>query len=198
MPLNSTIYLERDIVERIYECISVSFGEEETDTIIESIEGVLEISIEEYIIKQFFDDHASKYKKRPIYWHICSPKKTFNCYVYYHKFDDDTLYKVKSIYLKQMIDRYEDDLKYYTNQLIEARTKGDKSKEKDFKDKCSDLEAKLEDLNILDKRIMEILPYKPNVDEGVLYNIIPIETILSSPVSTEKEREDYYNEVEKQ
>jgi hypothetical protein len=94
--------------------------------------SVREISIEEYIRKYFFDDHKSKYQKRPIYWHICSPKKTFNCFVYYHKLDDDTLYKVKSIYLKQMIDRYEEDLKYYTNQLIEARTKGDKSKEKDF------------------------------------------------------------------
>ena len=198
IPLNSSIYLEKDIVERIYECISILFGEEKIETIIESMEEVLEISIEEYIRKYFFDDHKSKYQKRPIYWHICSPKKTFNCFVYYHKLDDDTLYKVKSIYLKQMIDRYEEDLKYYTNQLIEARTKGDKSKEKGLKDKCSDLEAKLEDLNILDKSIMEILPYKPNVDEGVLYNIIPIEAILSSPVSTEEEREDYYKEVGKQ
>ena len=138
-----------------------------------------------------------KYLKTSIYWHICS-LKTFNCFVYYHKLDDDTLYKVKSIYLKQMIDRYEDDLKYYTNQLIEARTKGDKSKEKDFKNKCSDLEAKLEDLYILDKKIMEILPYKPDIDKGVLYNIIPLEPILASPVSTSKERENYYKEVVKQ
>ena len=124
--------------------------------------------------------------------------KTFNCFVYYHKLDNDILYIVKSIYLKQMIDRYVDDLKYYTNQLIEARTKGDKSKEKDLKDKCSDLEAKLEDLNILDKKIMGILPYKPNIDEGVLYNIIPLEPILASPVSTKRERDNYYKEVGKQ
>jgi len=45
---------------------------------------------------------------------------------------------------------------------------------------------------------MEILPYKPNIVEGVLYNIIPIEPILLCPVSTEKEREDYYKEVGKQ
>mgnify|MGYP003622150235 CR=1 FL=1 len=96
-----------------------------------------------------------------------------------------------------MIDRYQDDLKYYTNQLIEARTNGDKSKEKDLKDKCSDLEIKLEDLNELDENIMEILPYKPNIDQGVLHNIIPLESILSSTVSTNKEREDYYKEVGK-
>ena len=167
IPVNSSVYLEDDIVEKIYNLIIKYFGEEYADDIFNEIEEILGMSIEKYIINDFFKNHSRMYEKRPIYWHICSPKKTFNCFVYYHKLDNDILYKVKSIYLKQMIDRYVDDLKYYTNQLIEARTKGDKSKEKDLKDKCSDLEAKLEDLNILDKKIMGILPYKPNIDEGV-------------------------------
>ena len=198
LPVSSSIYLEEDIIERIYNSIYEDYGNLKGDMIIDEIEVILKKSLENYIIDDFFKEHLKQYEKRPIYWHICSPKKTFNCFVYYHKLDDDTLYKVKSIYLKQMIDRYEDDLKYYTNQLIEARTKGDKSKEKDFKNKCSDLEAKLEDLYILDKKIMEILPYKPDIDKGVLYNIIPLEPILASPVSTSKERENYYKEVVKQ
>ena len=198
IPVNSSVYLEDDIVEKIYNLIIKYFGEEYADDIFNEIEEILGMSIEKYIINDFFKNHSRMYEKRPIYWHICSPKKTFNCFVYYHKLDNDILYKVKSIYLKQMIDRYVDDLKYYTNQLIEARTKGDKSKEKDLKDKCSDLEAKLEDLNILDKKIMGILPYKPNIDEGVLYNIIPLEPILASPVSTKRERDNYYKEVGKQ
>ncbi|SHD77394.1 BREX-1 system adenine-specific DNA-methyltransferase PglX [Schnuerera ultunensis] len=197
LPVSSTIYLEEDIIEKIYVCIQKLYGEECGDSIFDEIEQILGKPLEDYLIKDFYNSHVTKYKKRPIYWHICSPKKTFNCFIYYHKLDNDTLYKVKSIYLNQMISRYEEDLKYYTNQLIEARTNGDKSKEKDFKDKCSDLEAKLEDLNILDKKIMEILPYEPNIDEGVLYNIIPIEPILSAPVATKRERDKYYEEVGK-
>lgn len=198
IPINSSIYLELDIIERMYECIIDMFGEEEADSILETIENIIQVPLEEYLIKDFFENHKTKYQKRPIYWHICSPKKTFNCFIYYYKLDNDTLYKVKSIYLSQMIDRYQEDLKYYTEQLIEARTNGDKNKEKDFKDKCSDLEAKLDDLNNLDESIMKNLSYKPNIDEGVLYNIIPLEPILSSRVSTDKEREAYYKEVEKQ
>ncbi|AUS98092.1 hypothetical protein CDQ84_15865 [Clostridium thermosuccinogenes] len=198
LPLDSSIYLEEDIIEKLYRLIILEFGEENADNVIDEVERILGTSIHSYFMGEFFNDHVLRYKKRPIYWHICSPKKTFNCFLYYHKLDNDTLYKVKSIYLKQMIDRYEEDLKYYTNQLIEARTKGDKSKEKDFKNKCSDLETKLEDLYILDKKIMEILPYKPDIDKGVLYNIIPLEPILASPISTKKEREDYYKEVGKQ
>lgn len=163
----------------------------------DEIENILKGNLEHYFKNVFSDEHIKLYQKRPIYWHICSPKKTFNCFVYYHKLDDDTLYKVKSIYLSQMVDRYEEDLKYYTEQLIQARTDEDKKKERDFKEKCSDLEAKLEDLNDLDEAITNILPYKPNIDEGVLYNIIPLEPILSSTISTKKERDDYYKEVKK-
>ncbi len=197
VPIDSSIYLEEDMVEQLYNCMALEYGESQVDSIYEQIEKILNKSIEEFIKSEFFNIHKKYYQKRPLYWHICSPKKTFNCFIYYHKLDNDTLYKVKSIYLNQMISRYEEDLKYYTNQLIEARTNGDKSKEKDFKDKCSDLEAKLEDLNILDKKIMEILPYKPNIDEGVLSNIIPIEPILSAPVATKRERDKYYEEVGK-
>jgi phage-related protein len=195
--VNNSVFAE-DLITQIYESIEKLFSSFDSEQTIDFIEKNLGKTVEAYIINDFYEDHIKRYQKRPIYWHICSPKKTFNCFVYFHKLDNDTLYKVKSIYLKQMIDRYEEDLKYYTNQLIEARTKGDKSKEKDFKNKCSDLEAKLEDLYILDKKIMEILPYKPDIDKGVLYNIIPLEPILASPVSTSKERENYYKEVVKQ
>lgn len=195
IPIGSSIYLEEDIVERIYGNIYEDFDDDKADEVIEQIDIILGDTLESYLINDFFKSHLKTYEKRPIYWHICSPKKAFNCFVYYHKLDSDTLYKIKSIYLSQMIDRYQEDLKYYTDQLIESRTNGDKSKEKDFKDRCSDLEAKLEDLNALDKKIMEILPYKPDIDEGVLHNIIPLESILSSMVSTKKEREDYYKEV---
>lgn len=116
----------------------------------------------------------------------------------YHKLDNDTLYKVKSIYLSQMIDRYSEDLKYYNEQLVEVRVNGDTKKQRDLKNKCNDLEMKLEDLNSLDQKIMEILPYKPNLDIGVLYNIIPLEPILSAKVATPKEREKYLEEVGKQ
>ena len=70
-------------------------------------------------------------------------------------------------------------------------------RKKDFRARVKDLEEKLEDLYELDKMLMEIAPsYKPDLDEGVLYNIIPVEPILSSKVSTARERENYYKEVE--
>lgn len=193
---NNTIYSE-NLIEKIYDVLAIVFADENLDKVIDEIEGYLQQSIEKYVVDTFFKNHITKYQKRPIYWHVCSPKKTFNCFVNYHKLDEDILYKIKSIYLTNMIERYEEDLKYYNEQLIKARIDSDKNKEKDFKNKCSDLEEKLEDLNNLDKKIMEILPYKPDLNKGVLYNIIPLEPILAARVSTDKEREEYYKEVKK-
>ncbi|MDU6878949.1 MAG: BREX-1 system adenine-specific DNA-methyltransferase PglX [Clostridium botulinum] len=194
--VNNSIFAE-DLTTQIYESIDKIFSSFDSEQTIDFIEKKLGKTVEAYIINDFYKEHIKRYEKRPIYWHICSPKKTFNCFVYYHKLDNDTLYKVKSIYLSQMIERYEDDLKYYNNQLIEARTNGDKSREKELKERCIDLEEKLEDLNLLDAKIIEILPYRPVINKGVLYNIIPIEPILSAPVATKRERDNYYEEVGK-
>lgn len=197
IPMDSSIFTGENLLEKIYECIAQDFDEKNVDNIVDELEAILGTNIEEYFIKNFFNIHKSMYEKRPIYWHILSPKKTFNCFIYYHKLDEDTLYKVKSMYLAKMIERYEEDLKYYNEQLIKARIDNDKNKENDFKNKCRNLEEKLEDLNVLDRNIMEILPYKPNLDKGVLYNIIPMESILAARVSSDKEREEYYKEVNK-
>lgn len=197
IPLDSSIYFEEDLLEQIINVIAILFGEQNVDDFIIKIEKILDKSIEKYLVDDLFKEHIKQFEKRPIYWHICSPKKTFNCFVYYKKLDEDTLYKVKGIYLVKMIERYEEDLKYYNDQLLKARIDDDKNREKDYRNKCNDVEGKLEDLNILDEKIMNILTYKPNIDEGVLNNIIPIESILAARVSTDKEREEYYKEVKK-
>lgn len=197
LPIGSSIY-EDDIVRRIYECIYLLFGDDNADNIMEEIEQILGMRLDEWLIKEFFKEHIKKYQKRPIYWHICSPKKTFNCFVYYHKLDHDSLYKVKSIYLAEMINRYKEDLFYYREQIIKARDNRDTSKENEFKSRCNELELKLDDLNKLNKEIDKILPYTPDIDEGVLKNIIPLEPILSATVSNEKEREDNIEEDEEE
>lgn len=197
IPFGSSIYYEDDIIERFYKVLDEIYGENNADNYIMDMEEILETDLESYLKNKFFKEHFKSYEKRPIYWHICSPKKTFNCFVYYHKLDEDTLYKVKGIYLAKMIERYEEDLKYYNDQLVKAKVDKDKGKEKDLKNKCTELEEKLEDLNILDKNIEGILPYKPDLDQGVLYNIIPLESILAARVSTDKERQKYYEEVKK-
>ncbi len=197
LPLDSSVY-DDDIIRRLYDCIGVLFGDNNVDSIVEEIEQILEKRLDEWFIKEFFKEHIKGYQKRPIYWHICSPKKTFNCFVYYHKLDHDSLYKVKGIYLAEMINRYKEDLSYYRDQMLKERETKDTTKENEFKNRCNELELKLDDLNKLNKEIDKILPYSPDIDEGVLKNIMPLEPILSATVSNEKEREDNIEEDEEE
>lgn len=44
----------------------------------------------------------------------------------------------------------------------------------------------------------KVLRNEPDIDESVLKNIMPLETILSATVSNEKEREDNIDEEEEE
>jgi hypothetical protein len=56
-----------------------------------SAEDVLEKGLRPYFLKGFYDDHVKRYKKRPIYWLITSPKGTLQALISLHRYDRDTV-----------------------------------------------------------------------------------------------------------
>lgn len=191
IPFDSSIYLDEDITERIYNYLLELYGEEKVENIWAYIENILESNIEEYLMNEFFKNHISMYEKRPIYWQVTSPKKNFSCLIYYPKLTSDTLYKVRGVYLKQSIDRYSDDYNFYKEQYIKANENDDKKLVKELSDKIINIEDILADLMECDKKISDIGNINPNIDDGVLNNIIPLESIMNNRVSTEKEQKEY-------
>jgi hypothetical protein len=55
----------------------------------------------------FWDDHVSRYsksrRKAPIYWLLQSAKKNYALWLYYHRLDDDILFKALHNYVKPKI-----------------------------------------------------------------------------------------------
>lgn len=175
--------LKSDTLEEyFYEFVEKVFGEENLDKIIfTEIPEALEDELENWLTKDFFNYHIKIYQKRPIYWHICSPKKTFNALIYYHSITPDTLYKVKSNYLKPMMDNFRGDLSFYREKMSSANNK---KMEKKFEKRVVELEKQITDLEIFDKQIDEIIAtgYEPDIDQGVLYNIKPLNPILAKKI----------------
>lgn len=170
------------IEEYFYTFIECLFGDENIDEIIfNEIPNALENDLEIWLIKEFFNYHVKIYQKRPIYWHICSPKKTFNALLYYHSMTPDTLYKVKSNYLKPMMDNFRGDLSFYREKMSSANNK---KMEKKFEKRVVELEKQITDLEIFDKQIDEIIAtgYEPDIDQGVLYNIKALNPILAKKI----------------
>lgn len=124
IPITDEEYFEDDIVGRFCEFLKVVFGEDSLEANLNYVAQALgnkgntsrEI-IRNYFLNDFFKDHCSTYSvtgsgKRPIYWLFDAGKQNgFKCLIYMHRYDKDTVNRVRSEYLKKMQDAIEGALK---------------------------------------------------------------------------------------
>ncbi|MBU2819176.1 BREX-1 system adenine-specific DNA-methyltransferase PglX [Acidithiobacillus ferrooxidans] len=80
-----------DITERFRQFLRVTFGEAYYEENLAFIEAALGKNIRKYFLKDFYNDHVRRYKKRPIYWLFSSPKGSFNALIYLHRYRPDTV-----------------------------------------------------------------------------------------------------------
>ncbi|MEC0666132.1 BREX-1 system adenine-specific DNA-methyltransferase PglX [Priestia flexa] len=168
--------------ERIYDCIDITVGEENFEIFLEKeIPIIMKKDLLKWLLEDYFEEHSSLYENRPIYWHICSPNKTFNALLYYHALTSDTLYKLKSSHLKPMLQNTQEDLNFYREKMSSAV---DKKLTKQFEKRVTELEKQVNDIEAFDKQIDEIIAsgYKPDINKGVLYNIKPLNPILAKKI----------------
>ena len=94
-------WFEDDISERFKQFLRVTFGDEHYAENLAFIEDALGKSIQKYFVKDFYNDHVQRYKKRPIYWLFSSPKGTFNALIYMHRYTPSTASVVLNEYLRE-------------------------------------------------------------------------------------------------
>jgi len=126
----------------------------------DQIERYLGMDIDKYLKKQFFKDHARRFKNRPIIWHLVSDKENISFFVLHHKWNQDKLLLLKSKYLTEI----ENTL----NNMLASET--DKRKRQKFI-------AQLDELEAFGKKLSELLDegYDPKIDDGVAKNIVPLQ-----------------------
>ncbi len=118
IPILEDEYFTDDIVGRFKEFLKVTFGVKSLAENLEFIAGALskpkkgsessEKTIRDYFLKSFFKDHTKMYKKRPIYWLFTSGKgRAFNALVYMHRYDKETLAKMRGDYLLELEDKFD-------------------------------------------------------------------------------------------
>ncbi len=94
-------WFEDDIAERFKQFLRVTFGEEHYGENLTFIEDAIGKDIRKFFIKDFYNDHVKRYKKRPIYWLFSSSKGTFNALIYMHRYRPDTASVVLNEYLRE-------------------------------------------------------------------------------------------------
>ncbi|ERS86350.1 hypothetical protein Q672_14120 [Marinobacter sp. EVN1] len=113
IPMLDGDWFTDDITERFREFLRIAFGEEHYEKNLRFVEQALGKDIRKYFLKDFYNDHVRRYKKRPIYWLFSSPKGSFNALIYMHRYQPHTVGTV----LEYLRDFKDEKLKARKNHL---------------------------------------------------------------------------------
>ena len=101
IPILDGEWFSDDITEQFNKFLKITFGAENYIENQKFIEKALDKPIQKYFLKDFYNDHVKRYKKRPIYWLFSSPKGNFNALIYLHRYRPDTASIVLNDYLRE-------------------------------------------------------------------------------------------------
>lgn len=149
IPILDDGWFSDDIVERFRKFIKVAFGEEQYESNMQFIELALGKNdkprdIRDYFLKDFYNDHVKRYKKRPIYWLFSSG--SFNALIYMHRYQPDTVSVVLNDYLREFrtkLNAYKDQLNAIN--ISSDQTQGEKTKALKQLDKITKMITEMEE-----------------------------------------------------
>ena len=177
--LNDADYFgdSRDIIHRLREFLSVTFGEATVDENLAYIAQVLgkkadsdEAAIRKYFVDDFFKDHNKIYQKRPIYWELSSGRNDgFKALMYLHRYDADELAMIRTDYLHPLQGKYEGRLAQLTEL---AANEPIVSQKKRYEKELKHLEKQLDEVKKYDAPIQHLANQKIqlDLDDGVVVN----------------------------
>ncbi|MBN1186565.1 MAG: BREX-1 system adenine-specific DNA-methyltransferase PglX, partial [Bacteroidales bacterium] len=169
IPILDEDWFEDDIVGKFYHFLKVTFGEKNFNKNLSFIEEQIGKDIRKYFIKDFYQDHIKRYKKRPIYWMFSSPKGSFNVLIYMHRYTPDTVSNILNKYLKEFIGKL-NTRKEHLERVKETGSASDKSKAIKESD---NIQKMLVELHEYERDILYPLATERieiDLDDGVLVN----------------------------
>jgi hypothetical protein len=177
-----------DLAARVIAILAVIHGDTESGRIVRTVSGGsgdLRDALAAYLRAPFFKAHVKRYRKRPVYWLLQSPKQNYSIYLFHERGTDQTLALLqgtrylggRSFQLKQQQDE--------ANRREAVAEGREKAK---WRKQALDLAEELADLEALDQAITatnnesivdgEGKPattrWVPEFDDGVLLNAAPL------------------------
>lgn len=191
IPITEDEYFEDDIVVRFVEFIKIVYGkenlEENLDYIADSIGRKSSESarkaIRRYFIRDFYKDHLKTYKTinsgtRPIYWMFDSGKNDgFKCLVYMHRYNNQTVAKVRTDYLHTLQRKYEAEIN--RQQLIVDSNESTTKDKTVAKKKIDRINKQIEECKEYDEVVAYLANEKISIDldDGVKANYAKFQDI---------------------
>ena len=175
IPICDDEYFDDDIVGRFVEFVGAVFGKDALEENLRFIadalggKGSSREVIRAYFINDFYSDHIKLYQKRPIYWLFDSGKKNgFKCLVYMHRYQADTIARIRTDYVHEQQSRYRTAISDLEQRISSAAT----SERVKLNKMLSSIQAQADEIRTYEEKIHHLADQmiKIDLDDGVKHN----------------------------
>jgi hypothetical protein len=184
IPICDDEYFQDDIVGRFVKFVEVVYGKETLDENLKFIADALggkgqpKDVIRKYFLNDFYADHCKMYQKRPIYWLFDSGKKNgFKCLIYTHRYQPDTIARIRTDYVHEQQARYRTAIADLENRIAAAST----SERVKLNKKLATLQAQEVEIRACEEKIHhladQMIPI--DLDDGVKVNYAKFQDVLA-------------------
>ena len=187
IPISDNEYFNDDIVARFVEFIKTAFGADEK-TLEANLNfiaaalggnGSARDVIRAYFNNGFYADHCKTYQKRPIYWLFDSGKKNgFKCLIYMHRYQKDTIARIRTDYLHEQQSRYRTAISDLQNRIDNAVSTGVRVK---LQKQLATVQAQVEEARLYEEKIHHLADQmlEIDLDDGVKHNYAIFKDVLA-------------------
>jgi hypothetical protein len=176
-----------DIAARAIAILAAIHGDEESNGIVRAAVGGgdLRDRLASYLLGSYFKAHVKRYRRRPVYWALQSPKQNYSVYLFHERLTAQTLALLQGTkYLGGRLFQLNGQLQEANRR--EAAAEGrDKAK---WRKQAQELAEELADLEAFDQAITATnnepivdadgkgttARWAPELDDGVLLNAAPL------------------------
>jgi len=168
-----------DIIVRVRESIEVVWPEHAESIEQETCEVLGVKNLRDYFRRptSFFADHLKRYSKSrrqaPIYWPLSTKSGSYTLWIYYNRLTDQTLFSCATDFVTPKIHEIEKDIARLRSEVNEQVSISNRQ----ILERLLDFEQEMKDFHDELLRIAN-LPYKPNLNDGVLINAAPLSTFF--------------------
>ena len=184
LPICDDEYFEDDIAGRFVQFVETVYGkatlEENLRFFADALggKGSARDVIRNYFISDFYADHLKVYQKRPIYWLFDSGKKNgFKCLIYMHRYQPDTIARIRTDYVHEQQSRYRTATADLENRIANAGT-GERVK---LTKRLEAVRAQAEELRVYEEKIHHLADQmiQIDLDDGVKVNYAKFQDVLA-------------------
>lgn len=177
LPITDEEFFADDIVTRFIAWVKAVYGAETLETNLDFVADALggkgsdsRKVIRAYFLNDFYKDHLKTYQKRPIYWLFDSGKANgFKALIYLHRYNEDTLGRLRVEYLHRLQTMYESAIGTCDNILSGSASAVEKGRTAKRKDK---LRKQLDETRLYDQALAHMATRRIplDLDDGVKRN----------------------------